>query len=366
MTTPNDATIASEKSEHRKQSDAEISAMHYKSDFKNLLFHVVTFYSPCAGSCLNIKGSALNALDHILAASVGGIITAFAVCPLDVVKVRLQAQIDAMSEPQGPRQFHSHLHLHFRGTLDALFKIARYEGVLSLWRGLSPTLLMTVPGVALYFTTYEAFKKRWHSYFNSLTPLIAGAAARTVTAIATCPLEMFRTNIQSHNRNIGALQVFRIIIRRGRILRQLWRGLMPTLFRDVPFSAIYWMMYETVKNSVRKSELSRWTSMNSFVVPFISGASAGAFAATVTVPFDVLKTRMQMDIDQHFVQKSVIRIFREIIHTEGWRGLTKGVVPRATRVAPACAIMISCYEIFSRRLAKRKHNHDLNLDNELQ
>jgi hypothetical protein len=117
MTTPNDATIASEKSEHRKQSDAEISAMHYKSDFKNLLFHVVTFYSPCAGSCLNIKGSALNALDHILAASVGGIITAFAVCPLDVVKVRLQAQIDAMSEPQGLRQFHSHLHLHFRGTL---------------------------------------------------------------------------------------------------------------------------------------------------------------------------------------------------------------------------------------------------------
>ena len=36
------------------------------------------------------------------------------------------------------------------------------------------------------------------------------------------------------------------------------------------------------------------------------------------------------------------------------RGLMKGAVPRATRVAPACAIMISSYELFSRFLLKRK------------
>jgi hypothetical protein len=126
---------------------------------------------------------------------------------------------------------------------------------------------------------------------------------------------MFRTNIQSHNRNVGpssyphtllsihfvflfvifhtlkflrcqnflvifcfvlgALQVLRIIIQRGKILRQLWTGLMPTLFRDVPFSAIYWMMYEAVKSYVNKKQKERWKTLNSFLVPFISGATAG-------------------------------------------------------------------------------------------
>ena len=83
-----------------------------------------------------------------------------------------------------------------------MLKIARLEGVTSLWRGLVPTLVMTVPGVALYFTSYEKFKEEL-SGLGHLTPLVAGATARTLTATVTSPLELFRTNIQSHNRNIS-------------------------------------------------------------------------------------------------------------------------------------------------------------------
>lgn len=49
----------------------------------------------------------------------------------------------------------------------------------------------------------------------------------------------------------------------------LWRGLGPSLFRDVPFSGIYWMIYESLKahNDVK---------VPTFWFSFIGGAVAGS------------------------------------------------------------------------------------------
>ena len=47
---------------------------------------------------------------------------------------------------------------YFNGTLDAIVKISRTEGVNSLWSGLSPTLVLAVPTTMIYFTTYEKLK----------------------------------------------------------------------------------------------------------------------------------------------------------------------------------------------------------------
>jgi solute carrier family 25 protein 39/40 len=316
----------------------------------------------------------LRAFDHILASAIGGTLTALSVTPLDVVKVRLQAQVDplhAKSLPARAVPLSGAAPVRFNGTIDAMLKIARLEGVASLWRGLVPTLVMTVPGVALYFTSYEKFKSEL-SGLGHFTPLVAGAAARTLTATITSPLELFRTNIQSHNRNISALSLAKQIVSQGKV-SHLWTGLGPTLFRDVPFSSIYWGLYEFTKHQlVTKRKIDNESQMrhtmkdgsnpkvirtfyDTFLIPFISGATAGAVAATVTVPFDVIKTRMQMDVDQHGRKTlSAFQLLRQVAQNEGIRGLMKGAVPRATRVAPACAIMISSYELFSRFLLKRK------------
>ena len=43
----------------------------------------------------------------------------------------------------------------FTSTFDGMRKIARNEGFTTLWRGLSPTLLMTIPANIIYFTGYD-------------------------------------------------------------------------------------------------------------------------------------------------------------------------------------------------------------------
>jgi len=114
------------------------------------------------------------------------------VCPLDVVKSRLQAQTPKSS-------------LKFTGTFNAFYQIIRKEGFLTLWRGLIPTLGMTVPATTLYFTTYEKLQSHFFPYFQSFSPLISGSMARLLTATVWSPLEMYRTYLQSNSKEAGSM-----------------------------------------------------------------------------------------------------------------------------------------------------------------
>lgn len=49
----------------------------------------------------------------------------------------------------------------------------------------------------------------------------------------------------------------------------LWRGLGPSLFRDVPFSGIYWMTYESLKSHYEVKVPTFWFS-------FLGGAVSGS------------------------------------------------------------------------------------------
>ncbi|XP_035214482.1 solute carrier family 25 member 40-like isoform X3 [Stegodyphus dumicola] len=296
----------------------------------------------------------LTVSEQVLSACAGALVTSLFVTPLDVVKIRLQVQ-----EKVGPGkkcfQHYSCLwdnlcyciqehgckrcewyktERQFKGTLDAFMKISKYEGITSLWSGLSPTLVMAIPATVIYFTMYEQIRD------NTMKTLVP-------------PLHPYWVPMMS---GISARDVYKSLVQlvKQRGLISLWHGWVPTLLRDVPFSAIYWSIYEHLK--LLKPEPS-------FTHSFVFGALSGTVAAAFTTPFDVIKTHRQAQLGEAaLLHKAVKTSTFSLIMTLYRQGKTKsllaGLLPRIMKVAPSCAIMISSYEFgksyFKKRRAKAK------------
>ena len=156
-------------------------------------------------------------LKQVMASSCGAIVTAVLMTPLDVVKIRLQSQNHVKHKGEC-FVYRNGLMDHvctcssdgewfnrkipggrYTGTLDAMAKIVRVEGLRSLWSGLPPTLVMAFPQVVLYFTTYEETKRLmgYHEITNPnpLIPILSGGVARLFAVTAISPIELFRTKV---------------------------------------------------------------------------------------------------------------------------------------------------------------------------
>ncbi|XP_030745831.1 solute carrier family 25 member 40-like isoform X2 [Sitophilus oryzae] len=319
----------------------------------------------------------ITLLQQAAASCTGALITSIFMTPLDVVKIRMQAQTQVVDkcflycnglmdhlcscQPSDPKNPWYKRPSHFNGTVDAFIKIARNEGVTSLWSGLSPTLVLSVPATICYFVTYEQLRLKLKSIYNRRNlgndtkkqpywiPLVSGGTARVLSVTLVNPLELIRTKMQSEKLSYFELRdALKILLKQDGV-KGLWKGIYPTFLRDVPFSAIYWMSYESIKSLYGSDHPS-------FGQTFVAGAISGSVAATITVPFDVVKTHQQIEFGADGVKKSrtTSTIFMDIYRSNGIRGLYAGLVPRLIKVAPACAIMISSFEygkVFFNRLA---------------
>ncbi|KAJ3275754.1 hypothetical protein HDV01_007221 [Terramyces sp. JEL0728] len=235
--------------------------------------------------------------------------------------------------------------LRSKGTVDGLMYISQTEGILKLWRGLGPSLLFSIPSIILYYVGYEELRNIFTLNNTPYAPLLSGAIARSFAVTITSPIELIRTKTQAGT--LTATQVFVDVMKSSRTkgLRVFFRGLGPTILRDAPFSGIYWMSLETIKERVGGRYPNK-TYFQELSFSFINGSISGIIAAFFTHPFDVIKTYQQVSTGS----VNMSSLFTSVYSTNGIKGLFTGLTPRIARVAPACGIMISAYEIGKRIL----------------
>jgi solute carrier family 25 protein 39/40 len=183
------------------------------------------------------------------------------------------------------------------------------------------------------------------------------------SALFSAPFELARTQMQQKQSAPVSLKRVFVQVYQSTGWIGLWRGFVPTLYRDVPFSGMYWTGYEFLHQRIRSllspfssdtsDDNSRSRMAGEWMSAFVSGAVSGSVAATITAPFDVAKTRRQIllttDMDKavrmSHDETSLHRILVLIYRNEGWSGLFAGLSARVAKVAPSCAIMISTYEL---------------------
>jgi len=235
---------------------------------------------------------------QVIAGAIGSITTTLVLNPIGVLKVRMQAGQGAI--------------------FDVAKQVIRESGPRGFWLGSGLGLVQAIPSTVIYMTAYENIKLNMTNAAGSAgcsnglvlgtIPGVSGAIARSLVVTVLAPLELMRTRAlagqaQGHaggGASGSMWSLMRDIYRTEGGLSAFYRGLGSTIMRDTPFSAIYWMTFESVKRTIYAPlvlddmAVGESSSTKHATVNFMSGSTSGALAAIVTHPFDVLKTQLQL------------------------------------------------------------------------
>jgi len=170
---------------------------------------------------------------------------------------------------------------------------------------------------------------------------IAGMTARTTVA----PIDRVKLIIQTamtrnaaDAANRGIIATARHEITKGGIL-SMWKGNFTNCIRVFPYAALQFASYERYK-----SRIVDYCNENDrefgFVERLLSGACAGATAATVTYPLDVMRVRQAVYDDI----RGPIDAIRNIYGEGGFRCFYKGWTPTLLSLAPFIATNFATFD----------------------
>ncbi|KAG7006566.1 hypothetical protein G7Y79_00014g037410 [Physcia stellaris] len=232
-------------------------------------------------------------LHSMLAGGIGGTIGDILMHSIDTVKTRQQG------DPHIPPKYTS--------LYSTYSKIFRQEGIRrGLYSGVTPAFLGSFPGTLIFFGVYECSKRHMidAGVNPSLAYLAGGFIADLSASVVYVPSEVLKTRLQLQGRHNNpffksgynyrsTLDAIRTIVRQEGV-SALFHGYEATIWRDLPFSALQFAIYE----QERKLAM-RWAGSTDIglSLEIATGATAGGMAGVITCPLDVVKTRIQTQIN---------------------------------------------------------------------
>ncbi|KAF1803627.1 mitochondrial carrier domain-containing protein [Mucor lusitanicus] len=258
-----------------------------------------------------------NLRQALVAGAMAGTIVDSVLFPLDTIKTRLQAQA-GFAVSGG-----------FRGV---------YSGLLSAFVG-------SAPNAALFFVTYEAIKRLLGASADgsSQSPFIFMTAA-TCGEISACtvrvPTEVIKQRMQINQFNTTMGAVSSVLKTEG--LLGLYRGFLPTVAREIPFTCIQFPLYEFFKSKYGQYKGERVEPMEAAVM----GSLAGGIGAAITTPLDVCKTRIMLSskTSSNRPYTGIVETMKRIVREEGAKKLLAGIGPRVMWISIGGSIFLGAYE----------------------
>lgn len=201
---------------------------------------------------------------------------------------------------------------------------------------------------------------------NFLKNSLAGSSACLVATSLLNPLEVIKIQIQTGQGNGNMIQTgLRLFKSEGAWYGLMQPGLLASCSRELFYSSLRFSIYPNLRNLFR-SDTNHYLGLGAFGEKFGAGLIAGAVGSSLANPADLLKIRMQlepgkMDRDGRYlrgprqgqfkVYKSTAQVFKDVLRTEGVRGLYRGVSATCLRSSLLTAGQLSSYD-HSKQLLK--------------
>lgn len=174
------------------------------------------------------------------------------------------------------------------------------------------------------------------SALASAAPAAAAAAASPVAVAAPPPTG------EAAVKYGGPVDVAKQVLRSEGGVGGLFKGLGPTLAREVPGNALMFGVYEAIKQYLAGGQDTSSLGRGSLVV---AGGLAGASFWGSVYPTDVVKSVIQVDDYKNPKYSGSMDAFRKILAADGVKGLYKGFGPAMARSVPANAACFLAYEV---------------------
>ncbi|KAG0601409.1 hypothetical protein M758_11G108100 [Ceratodon purpureus] len=283
--------------------------------------------------------------------------------PFDTIKVKLQSQ-PAPLPGQAPR---------FSGAIDAVKQTIAAEGPKGLYKGMGAPLATVAVLNAVLFTARGQMEALLRdapgAHLSVKQQMVAGAGAGVACSMLACPTELVKCRLQAQSalasaveapvlagvgaaggsaavkgavQYTGPFDVARHVVRSEGGVLGLFKGLTPTLMREVPGNAAMFGAYEATKQYLAGGQDTSKLGRGSHL---FAGGLAGAVFWVSVYPTDVIKSVIQVDDHRNPKYKGTMDAFRKVFANEGVKGLYRGFGPAMARSVPANAACFLAYEL---------------------
>ncbi|ETS72990.1 hypothetical protein PFICI_15382 [Pestalotiopsis fici W106-1] len=323
--------------------------------------------------------------DVLLAGAAAAFTVDLLIYPLDTLKTRKQSQdfLRTFADPATKTKLPS----------SQLFR--------GLYQGIGIVVVATLPAAGTFFSVYEAAKTFFgrHGSSMGLPQPVVHSAASAVAEMASCivltPAEVIKQNAQMLSSSKGgdtrstSLEALKHLRGQG-ASRRLLSGYTAMVARNLPFTAIQFPIFEYARSEIwaqrsggpngDRSKRANGEEQSLFETGVVTGTSAGlagSFAAVITTPMDVVKTRMMLmagdsqgseqqiretrdkqlsdNVSQN-QNKGGLSVARQVVRERGIPGLFRGAVLRAVWTAVGSGLYLGMYEVSKVWLTRGKES----------
>ncbi|XP_037949302.1 mitoferrin [Teleopsis dalmanni] len=260
---------------------------------------------------------------NMTAGAMAGVLEHFIVYPLDSIKTRMQSLSPATSNYSISKTFTN---------------MIKKEGILRPIRGVSAVVIGAGPAHALYFGSYELTKELLTKFTtnNHLNYMLSGAAATLIHDAVSNPIEVVKQRLQMYNSPYRSVLACMRDVYKNEGIKAFYRSYSTQLIMNIPYQTIHFTTYEFFQNMLNHER--RYNAP----VHMVAGGAAGACAAAMTTPLDVVKTLL--NTQENGYTKGMMEAIKQIYAVAGVNGFFKGMAARVLYSMPATAICWSTYE----------------------
>jgi len=307
----------------------------------------------------------------LLAAGTSASFADFTTFPLDTVKVRLQIQGETttLTALGNGEMMSVAAQNQYRGVFGTITTIARNEGPLSLFNGLSAGLQRQMCFASVRLGLYDTVRDFYTNMFYGKTTdvglniplrIAAGGTTGCLAVILAQPTDVVKVRFQAQlrtaaggSRYSSTMEAYKTIATQEGP-RGLWKGACANCGRNAIVNISEIVCYDIIKETILKNGLMS----DSVPCHFTSAVTAGFCTTFFASPVDVVKTRFMNSRPGTYsgAFNCAVKMFSQ----EGFSAFYKGFMPSFCRLVTWNIVMWLTYEQVKKFMVEKNKAYHAN------